>query len=133
MYFRAHEITMRQSISSSHFKVSTGWMYCFMKRKSLSGRRKISPSEYTKIYFHVKIIAFHRFVIRLRKNQIYMLSKMGNISNCFELRCDNWMKKPAMHCNAKDMVYCFGNHLCFRAIVLLIFRRHEDDPYNPYK
>jgi hypothetical protein len=53
--------------------VSRGGMYCFMKRKGLSLRRWTSLSQWMPGDSDDKIIAFHRFVIRLRKNNAYLL------------------------------------------------------------
>jgi hypothetical protein len=77
-HFKACEIATRQGNSPSQFKVSRRWMFHFMKRKGLSLRRRASPSQRMPKYFDDKIIVFHKFVIRLRKNNSYLLSQIHN-------------------------------------------------------
>jgi hypothetical protein len=79
LHLQAREIAIRQGISPSQFKVSRGWMCRFMKRKQLSLRRRTSLSQRMPKDFDDKIIAFHKFVIRPRKNSSCLLSKMGSM------------------------------------------------------
>jgi hypothetical protein len=78
LHFKACEIATRQGISPSQFKVSRGWMCRFMKRKGLSLGRRTLLSQRMPKDFDDKIIAFHKFVIGLRKNNSYFLSHTGN-------------------------------------------------------
>jgi hypothetical protein len=78
LHFKASETATRQRISPSQFKVSRRWMCRFMKRKGLSLRRRTSLSQRMPKDFDDKIIVFHKFVIGLRKNNIYLLSQIGN-------------------------------------------------------
>jgi hypothetical protein len=78
LHFKAREIAARQGISPSQFKVSRRWMCHFMKRKGLSLRRRTSLSQQMPKDFDDKIIAFHKFVIRLKKNNSYLLSQIDN-------------------------------------------------------
>jgi hypothetical protein len=78
LHFKAREIATRQIISFSQFKVSRGWMCRFMKREGLSLRRRASLSERVQKDFDDKIIAFHKAVIGLRKNNTCLISQIGN-------------------------------------------------------
>jgi hypothetical protein len=78
LHFKAREIATRQGISPSQFIVSKGWMCRFIKRKGPSLRRRTSLSQRVPKDLDDKIIAFHKFVIGLRKNNSYLLSQIGN-------------------------------------------------------
>jgi hypothetical protein len=45
LHFKACEITKRQGISPSQFKVTRGWVNLFMKRNGLSLTRRTSLSQ----------------------------------------------------------------------------------------
>lgn len=70
LYFKSCGIATRQHMSPSQFKVIRDWIYCFMKRKGLSLRRRTSRSQRMPTYFDDNVMAFYRFVIGLEKKAV---------------------------------------------------------------
>lgn len=78
---KAQELATEQGISSVQFKASRGWVCRFLKRKGLSLQKRTSLCQRMLSEFDVKIINFHRHVIKLRKNNGYLLSQIGNANH----------------------------------------------------
>jgi hypothetical protein len=65
--------------SNVPFKASHGWCEKFMKRESLSLRRRAKINHTLPSEFETKLIEFQHFVIGLRRSNKYPLSQIGNV------------------------------------------------------
>lgn len=78
LQFEARRIAVAKSISAAEFKASRGWITRFMRRNSLSIRRRTTLCQRLPSDFEDKVLLFHRHVIEKRKCNGYLLSQIGN-------------------------------------------------------
>lgn len=71
-------LEIAKELSTEGFKASRGWIRNFYKRNGLSIRRRTSISQRLPSAYDEKLLSFQRHIIRLRKDNAYLLSQIGN-------------------------------------------------------
>lgn len=74
----ARACARKHGIPSTAFKASNGWTTRFMRRNGLCLRRRTSLCQRLPPCYEQKIVDFHKFVIRLRRDRQFVLSQIGN-------------------------------------------------------
>lgn len=75
---QARATARKHGIASTAFKASNGWTTRFMRRNGLCLRRRTSLCQRLPPCYEQKVVDFHGFVIRLRRDRQFILSQIGN-------------------------------------------------------
>lgn len=75
---QARLIARKEGIPAKDFQASNGWATRFMRRNGLSLRRRTTLCQRLPEAYEDKIVDFHRFVIRMRHQNNFLLSQIGN-------------------------------------------------------
>lgn len=75
---KALEIARSKGIPATAFKASNGWIRRFMARKNLSIRRRTTMCQRLPEEYEEKLLAFQKFVIKMRREHGYIASQIGN-------------------------------------------------------
>lgn len=75
---KARQLALRGGIGRSAFKASRGWVQKFMRRNGLSLRRRTTICQRLPAEYEERLVAFQRYVIKLRQEHNYLLGQIGN-------------------------------------------------------
>lgn len=75
---KALELAHNMNIPRREFKASIGWCRRMMRRNGFSLRRRTSLAQRLPKDCEEKLVAYQRFIIKLRKQHNYLLSQVGN-------------------------------------------------------
>uniref|UniRef100_A0A147BLR1 Putative pogo transposable element n=1 Tax=Ixodes ricinus TaxID=34613 RepID=A0A147BLR1_IXORI len=75
---QARAIARKEGVPAQDFRASNGWATRFMRRNGLSLRRRTTLCQRLPEAYEDKIVDFHRFVIRIRQQNNFLLSQIGN-------------------------------------------------------
>lgn len=84
----ARRIARAQGIEAKDFKASSGWTTRFMRRHGLTLRRRTTLCQRLPSAYEDKVVDFHSFIIRLRRQKNFILSQIGNADQtplCFDM------------------------------------------------
>lgn len=75
---KAAQIAKELQIPNEDFKASRGWLRRFMNRNGLSIRKRTSICQRLPDAYEEKLLAFQRYVIRLREENNFSMGQIGN-------------------------------------------------------
>lgn len=75
---KARLFALEAGIPRSRFKASRSWASKFMKRAGFSLRRRTSVCQKLPSAYEEKVLAFHRYFLKLRDSRQYLLGQIGN-------------------------------------------------------
>lgn len=76
--YKAREIAKTFNLTQRDFKASRGWCVRMMRRNGFCLRRRTSLCQKLPADFEEKLVAYQRYIIRLRTQNDYLLGQMGN-------------------------------------------------------
>jgi hypothetical protein len=75
LQFEGYRLARKHNISVSEFKVSYGWVRCFMARHDLAIMCRTTIAQRLPDECKEKLVSFQKYVLKLRKQHEYLLGE----------------------------------------------------------